>query len=84
MGISSLCSRRLALGEERLGMCRADKAMGYLALPLDCIAQLGATDPDMEVGISYNIVEVRDAEPVLRELRVDITTPACFDPIADL
>lgn len=33
---------------------------------------------DIEVGISTNVIELRDGEPVLRELKVDVTTPQSF------
>ncbi len=33
---------------------------------------------DVEVGISYQVIEMRDDEPVLRELKVDAATPGAF------
>jgi pyruvate formate-lyase activating enzyme-like uncharacterized protein len=33
---------------------------------------------DIEVGISTNVIELRGGQPVLRELKVDVTTPQTF------
>jgi uncharacterized protein len=33
---------------------------------------------DIDVGISTSVIEMRDNEPVLRELKVDVTTPQTF------
>lgn len=33
---------------------------------------------DLEVGISFNVLEEREGETVLRELKVDVTTPQTF------
>jgi pyruvate formate-lyase activating enzyme-like uncharacterized protein len=33
---------------------------------------------DIEVGISTNVIELRGGQPVLRELKVDVTTPQSF------
>lgn len=33
---------------------------------------------DINVGISSNVIEMRDNEPFLRELKVDVTTPQTF------
>ena len=33
---------------------------------------------DIEVGISTNVIELRGGQPVLRELKVDVTTPQAF------
>ena len=35
--------------------------------------------PDVELAVSYAICEPRDGETVLRELRLDATTPSTFD-----
>ena len=46
-----------------------------------------AKDPelrDAEVGITYNMVEAQGGKKVLREVHVDVTTPASFDPASDL
>jgi len=33
---------------------------------------------DIEIGLSINVIEIRENEPVLRELKVDVTTPQSF------
>jgi hypothetical protein len=33
---------------------------------------------NIEVGIASHVLEMRDAEPILRELKVDVTTPQTF------
>lgn len=39
---------------------------------------------DIEIGIATSTLEMRDGEQVLRELKVDMTTPQTFDLAADL
>jgi len=41
-------------------------------------------DLDVEVGLSTVTLEERDAEPFLRELKIDLTYPAVFDPVRDV
>lgn len=48
------------------------------------VALLASAFPNMEVAIAYALREQREEGPVLRELRVDLTTPATFDARADL
>lgn len=55
----------------------------YLEFPLSAIPLLTRERPSVEVGISYAIAEERDGSVVLRELRVDKTTPAQWDPATD-
>ncbi|MGN0077343.1 MAG: radical SAM protein [Coriobacteriales bacterium] len=43
------------------------------------IPLLAGEYPSMEIALGYNVVERRDGEWVLRELRVDRTSPAAFD-----
>jgi hypothetical protein len=33
---------------------------------------------EIEIGISSNVIETRENEQVLRELKVDVTTPQTF------
>lgn len=47
--------------------------------PLDAVALLCGELPDVELAVSYAICEPRDGEVVLRELRLDRTTPSTFD-----
>lgn len=49
---------------------------GYLEFHVDRIKTLGKLD--VEIGISSNVVEKRGEEFVLRELKVDVTTPQTF------
>ena len=39
---------------------------------------------DIEIGISYNVMEKRDNETYLRELRLDVTSPKQFDLKSDI
>ncbi len=48
------------------------------------LSLLASAFPNMEVAIAYALREQREEGPVLRELRVDLTTPATFDVKADL
>lgn len=51
----------------------------YLEFPVSYLAILKKEAPTLEVGICYHIVENRDGINVLRELRVDLTTPSQID-----
>ena len=42
------------------------------------------TDLDIEIGISSSVFEQRDDGQYLRELQVDLTTPATFDLAHDV
>ena len=55
----------------------------FTEFPLTAIALLRNQLPDVELAISYAICEDRDGEIVLRELRIDRTTPATFDSERD-
>ncbi|MBP5313343.1 MAG: radical SAM protein, partial [Eggerthellaceae bacterium] len=50
----------------------------YLEFPVRNIPLLKTQAPDMEIGITYCTVERREEGDVLRELRVDVTTPKTF------
>jgi len=39
---------------------------------------------DIDVGISSSVIETRSNEQVLRELKVDVTTPQTFRPSKDI
>ncbi|MBE0410870.1 MAG: radical SAM protein, partial [Anaerolineales bacterium] len=41
-------------------------------------------DTNTEIGISSSVIEDRDGEKVIRELKVDLTTPADFDLSSDV
>lgn len=56
---------------------------GLLAFPVSWIPKLAKRHPDMQLGISCNILVERSEGPALRELAVDVTTPAMFDPKTD-
>jgi uncharacterized protein len=55
---------------------------GYLAFNVSHIRQLSSLN--VEIGISTNVLEQRDGGQVLRELKVDLTTPQDFDFSKDL
>ncbi len=61
-----------------------DPANDFLAFNPRDVALLASAFPDMEVAISYALREQREEGPVLRELRLDLTTSATFDMAADL
>lgn len=56
---------------------------GYLEFSPRYIGLLRSSYPTMQVGICYHIEEPREDGAVLRELRVDVTTPEAFD-LSDL
>ena len=39
---------------------------------------------DVEVGISWNVLEEREAGAVVREVRIDLTSPSTFDLATDI
>lgn len=51
----------------------------FTEFPLKAIEVLRSELPEVELAVSYAICELRDGEVVLRELRLDVTTPATFD-----
>lgn len=61
-----------------------DPANSALSLNPADVSLLASAFPDMEVAIAYAMREQREEGPVLRELRLDLTTPATFDPKTDL
>lgn len=61
-----------------------DQQNEFLAFPVSSIACLASSFPHMELGICYYVVERRDGEEQLRELRVDATSPQSFDLAADI
>ncbi len=61
-----------------------EKSDDYLEFPCSYISQLSEAFPGVEIGICYHVVEQRDNELALRELRIDKTTPAHFDAQADV
>ena len=56
----------------------------YLAFHIKNIRSLKKLNPDMEIGISTSIYEDREEELVLRELKVDLTTPNTFQISKDI
>lgn len=56
-----------------------DEDFDFTEFPLDAVALLRDGLPDVELAVSYAICEPRDGEVVLRELRLDATTPSTFD-----
>lgn len=51
---------------------------GFVEFSLAALEALAAEAPDMPIGISTCIVELREGVPTLRELQIDPTTPATF------
>jgi hypothetical protein len=49
---------------------------GYLEFHLDKVKTLSKLD--VEIGVSSNVIETRENGPVLRELKLDVTTPQTF------
>lgn len=58
---------------------RKDNNYNYLEFPIAYLSKFKKQLPNLEVGICYYVVEQRDGENVLRELRVDYTTPLQHD-----
>ena len=56
----------------------------YLEFHVDQIAALRELDADLEIGLSTSTLETRDNEQVLRELKLDVTTPQTFNRVADI
>lgn len=56
-----------------------DGDFDFTEFPLDAVALLRGELPDVELAVSYAVCEPRDGETVLRELRLDATTPSTFD-----
>jgi pyruvate formate-lyase activating enzyme-like uncharacterized protein len=61
-----------------------DPAEGTLAFKPNHISALKRTRPNMELGISYQIVEPTKEGNALRELRLDFTTPRTFECAKDV
>ena len=57
---------------------RVDRDQGFIQFSPDCARLLKKTD--MQLGISYNIREIRDGESVIRELRLDLEEAVEFRP----
>ena len=54
----------------------------YLEFHVDKIRSLKKLD--VEVGICYQVLEERQDGPVMRELKVDMTTPSTFNMAKDI
>ena len=75
---------RALLASKPTDTIRFDATRDLLEFHPSYVHELAAVFPDMEVAISYGIVELRGGERLLRELRIDKTTPATFDASLDL
>lgn len=60
-----------------------DRKASSLEFPLSAVPLLAESAPNLPVAVSVAIAEMRDGEPVLRELALQYTTPATFDYEAD-
>lgn len=56
----------------------------YLEFPVSQITSLRELDDDLEIGLSTSTLETRGQDQVLRELKLDLTTPRTFDPAQDI
>ncbi len=54
----------------------------YLEFHVEKIRSLAKLD--LEIGISYNVIETRDNRNYVRELRLDVTSPKDFDMKTDI
>jgi pyruvate formate-lyase activating enzyme-like uncharacterized protein len=61
-----------------------DTTEDLLAFVPESIPLLRRSLPNLEVGLSYQIVEPSDDGNILRELRIDYTTPRTFNPAQDI
>ena len=61
---------------------RFDPASRILEFPVGMVPTL--PNPDMQVGIATSTLERSNGEVLLRELRLDLTTPRIFDPKRDV
>ena len=68
-------------GEQRLAYDAGDQTLEF---PLESMSVLAQSRPNMEVAVCLYIAEQRDEGPVLRELGIQRTTAASFDPQTDL
>ncbi len=68
--------------EKRKVIYQEQPNYGYLEFNASHIRLLSGLD--VEIGISTNVIEQRDGGQVLRELKLDVTTPQDFDFAADL
>lgn len=59
--------------------CAFDAEWQSLEFPPSLMALLAETVPDMPVALCTAIAEMREGEPVLREVGLQLTTPATFD-----
>ncbi|MGV8083887.1 MAG: radical SAM protein [Coriobacteriia bacterium] len=72
------------LSASDLAKCRRDAGGLYLELPVSLLGKLSAVLPNLEIGISYCVMEQQGSENVLRELRVDKTSPSLFNLETDI
>ncbi len=56
--------------------------LGYLEFPVEWIKALKKLE--IEIGISSNVIEIRGGDRVVRELKVDVTTPQTFRLSTDI
>jgi pyruvate formate-lyase activating enzyme-like uncharacterized protein len=59
-----------------------DRERNYLEFHVGRIKDLPFLD--MEVGVSSSVIEVREGESYIRELKLDYTTPSLFDLVHDV
>lgn len=71
------------LAGKGLADTRRDPDGQVLEFPLEYIVELAQDLPQLELGVSYHVVENDEAGLSLRELRLDFSTPEGFDPALD-
>jgi pyruvate formate-lyase activating enzyme-like uncharacterized protein len=72
-----------ALLKQGLRRLRKEEDGSLLEFPLTYVERLRKALPQLELGVSYHVVEEDEGGPSLRELRLDLTTPASFDLDSD-
>ncbi len=72
------------LNKQGLKRYHRDGVAQSLEFPPTYLQRLANVFPDMQVALSYHIVESDGGESFLRELRLDLVSPASFDPSTDL
>lgn len=82
-GDDAACAAKLFRDGGASGARRREE-VDALEFSPDCIALLAGEFPDMEVALSYSVVELREGSWVQREVRIDRTTPGKFDLDSDV
>jgi hypothetical protein len=68
------------LADKGLMHTREDHTGPVLEFPIGYVSSLIQDFPQLELGISYHVVENDEGGLSLRELRLDVSSPEDFDP----